>query len=93
MYFNLNNIKTASEQFLLILQTTKPQMQSQNTKQAKSSKNMTTYFQNLTVNFNSNVGIKQPDKTDKSRFYQVYSPEKFKLKPRDDIHLNLKFNV
>ena len=93
MYFNLNNIKTASEQFLLILQTTKPQMQSQNTKQAKSSKNMTTYFQNLTVNFNSNVGIKQPDKTDKSRFYQVYSPEKFKLRPRDDIHLNLKFNV
>ena len=93
MYFNLNHIKTASEQFHLILQTTKPQMQSQNTKQAKSSKNMTTYFQNLTVNFNSNVGIKQPDKTDKSRFYQVYSPEKFKLKPRDDIHLNLKFNV
>ena len=68
-------------------------MQSQNTKQAKSSKNMTTYFQNLTVNFNSNVGIKQPEKTDKSRFYQVYSPEKFKLRPRDDIHLNLKFNV
>ena len=68
-------------------------MQSQNTKQAKSSKNMTTYFQSLTVNFNSNVGIKQPDKTDKSRFYQVYSPEKFKLRPRDDIHLNLKFNI
>ena len=36
---------------------------------------MTTYFQNLTVNFNSYVGIKQPDMTNKDRFYKVYSPE------------------
>ena len=67
-------------------------MQSQNTKQ-ENTNNMTTYFENLTVNFNSYVGIKQPDKTDKGRFYKVYSPEKFKLRPRDDIHLNLKFNI
>ena len=67
-------------------------MQSQNTNQ-ESTKYMTAYFQNLTVNFNSYVGIKQPDKTDKGRFYKVYSPEKFKLRPRDDIHLNLKFNI
>ena len=66
-------------------------MQSQNTKQ-ENTNNMTTYFENLTVNFNTYVGIKQPDKTDKSRFYKVYSPEKFKLRPRDDIYLNLKFN-
>ena len=37
---------------------------------------MTTYFQNLTVNFNSYVGIKQPDKTDKDRFYKICSPKK-----------------
>ena len=67
-------------------------MQSQNTKQ-ENTNNMTTYFENLTVNFNSYVGIKQPDKTDKGRFYKVYSPEKFKLRPRDNIHLNLKFNI
>ena len=68
-------------------------MQSQNTKQGKSASDMTTYFQNLTVNFNSYVGIKQPGKTGKGRFYKVYSPEKFKLRPRDNIQLNLKFNI
>ena len=67
-------------------------MQSQNTKQ-ENTNNMTTYFENLTINFNSYVGIKQPDKTDKGRFYKVYSPKKFKLRPRDDIHLNLYFNI
>ena len=67
-------------------------MQIQNTKQ-ENTNNMTTYFENLTVNFDTDVGIKQPDKTDKSRFYKVYSPEKFKLRPRDNIHVNLKFNV
>ena len=40
-------------------------MQSQNTKQEKSASNMTIYFQNLTVNFNSYVGIEQSDMTDK----------------------------
>ena len=67
-------------------------MQSQNTKQ-EITDNMTTYFENLTVNFNSYVGMKQPDKTDKDRFYKVHSPEKFKLIPREDIHYNLKFNI
>ena len=50
-------------------------MQSENTKQEKSASDMTTCFQNLTVNFNSYVGIKQPDITDKDRFYKVYSPK------------------
>ena len=54
---------------------------------------MTTYFQNLTVNFNSYVGIKQPDMLDKDRFYKIYSPKKFKLRPREDIYLDLKFNI
>ena len=63
-------------------------MQNQNMKQ----ENIKTYFENLTVTFNSYVGIKKPDMTDKSRFYKVYSPIKFKLRPRDDIYLDLKFN-
>ena len=42
-------------------------MQIQNTKQ-ENTNNMTTYFENLTVNFNTYVGIKQSDKRDKSRF-------------------------
>ena len=31
--------------------------------------------------------------TDKERFYKVYSPEKFKLAPREDIYLDLKFDI
>ena len=68
-------------------------MQSQNTKQEKSASNMTTYFQNLTVNFNSYVGIEQSDMTDKDRFYKIYSPKKFKLRTTEDIYLGLKFNI
>ena len=68
-------------------------MQSQATKQEKSANNMSTYYRYLTANFNSYIGIKQPNLTDKDRFYKVYSPEKFKLKPRDDIYLDLKFDI
>ena len=31
--------------------------------------------------------------SDKTRFYKVYSPTKFILRPRDDICLDLKFNI
>ena len=31
--------------------------------------------------------------TNKDKFYKVYSPEKFKLRPRDDIYLDLKFDI
>ena len=31
--------------------------------------------------------------TDKEKFYKIYSPKKFKLRPRDDIYLDLKFNI
>ena len=41
---------------------------------------MTTYFENLTINFNSYVGIKKPEMTDKTKFYKVYLPEEFKLR-------------
>ena len=39
------------------------------------------------------MGIKQPDKTDKDRFYKIYSTKKFKLRRREDIYLDLKFNI
>ena len=59
----------------------------------EKNRNMATYFRNLTVNFNLYVGIKQPDMTTEDRFYKVYSPEKFKLRLREDIYLNLKFDI
>ena len=54
---------------------------------------MAAYFNHLTVKFNSYVGIKQPDITNKDTFYNIFSPKKFKLRPREDIYLNLKFNI
>ena len=54
---------------------------------------MSVYYRHLTVNFNSYIGIKQPNMTDKDKFYKVSSPEKFKLRPRDDIYLDLKFDI
>ena len=54
---------------------------------------MTNYFRHLTVNFRLYPGVKQPDMTSKDRFYKVYSPEKVKLRPRDNIHLDLKFDI
>ena len=62
-------------------------------RKTKEDKLMEIHFKNLTINFNSYSGIKKPDITNKSRFYKICSPEKFKLRPRDDIHLDLKFNV
>ena len=53
---------------------------------------MSIYCRHLTVNLNSYIGIKQPNMTEKDKFY-VYSPEKFKLRPRDDIYLGLKFDI
>ena len=47
----------------------------------------------LNVEFISHTDIKQPNMTDKERFYKVYSPEKFKLAPREDIYLYLKFDI
>ena len=55
--------------------------------------NITTYFRHLIVNFNLETGVKQPDMTSKDRFYKVYSTLKFKLRLKDDIYLNLKFDI
>ena len=54
---------------------------------------MTTDFRNIIVNFSLYTGIKQPDLTKKDRFYKVYSTKNFKLRPRDDIYLDLRFNI
>ena len=59
----------------------------------KIANKMSVYYRHLTVNFNSYVGIKQPNMTDKDKLYKVYSSEKFKLRPRDDIYLDLKFDI
>ena len=58
-------------------------------------KNMETekYFRNLLVTFSNHSGIKQPDLFNSENLYSIYSPKKFKLVPRQDIVLNLKFNM
>ena len=67
-------------------------MQNQNTKQENKQKRAT-YFENVTENFYSYTGIKKPDMSDKTRFYKVYAPTKFKLWPRDDLYVDFKFNI
>ena len=67
-------------------------MQNHKTKQ-ENTQNMETYFENLSINFNSYMGIKKTDMADKTKFQKVYLPHKFKLRPRDDIYLHLKFNI
>ena len=54
---------------------------------------MESHFRRLIVNFNLYTGVKKPHMTSKDRFYKVYSPEKIKLRPGDDIHLDLKFDI
>ena len=48
---------------------------------------------NLLVKIESCSKYKSPDLFNSEDFYTVYSPKKFILKPRDDIILNLKFNI
>ena len=59
------------------------------------------HFRNLTVNINllkeynegSERNMKNPEITSRDKFYKVYSPLKFKLKPRDYIFIDLKFDI
>ena len=58
------------------------------------------HFRNLAVNINlhkkfdeSQVTIKNPDMASRDRFFKIYSPLTFKLKPRDDIYLDLKLDI
>ena len=68
-------------------------MQIQATKQEKIANNMSFYHRHLNVAFNSYVGIKQPNMTNKEKCYKVYLPEKFKLRPKEEIYLDLEFNI
>ena len=52
---------------------------------------MATQTRNLTVTFLLHNGIKQPEMEEKGHFYKIYSTEK--IRPRDDYHLDLKFNI
>ena len=53
----------------------------------------TAHFRYLTINISSHAGIKRPNMTDKGKFYKVYSPLSFNLRPRDDFYLDLNFNM
>ena len=71
------------------MKATKLQMQSQSKKKLQTI----CQFTRDTVNFNSYVGIKQSNVTNKDKIYKVYSPEKLRLGARDDIYLDLKFDI
>ena len=50
-------------------------------------------FRELLVTINVHGGIKKPEYTTQNRFHKVYSLEQFKLKPREDIYIDLKFDI
>ena len=54
---------------------------------------MASFYRYLNVEFVSHTDIEQPNMTDADKFYEVYSPKKFKLAPREDIYLDLKFCI
>ena len=45
----------------------------------------------VTIDYHSQT--RQPDLTVKGNFYKIYSPKKFKLRPRDNIYLDLKIKI
>ena len=47
----------------------------------------------LLVTIDACSKYKPPDLFQSEDFYTVYSPKKFKLKPREDMILNLHFNI
>ena len=50
-------------------------------------------FRELIVNINVHGGIQKPEYATQNRFYKVYSSEKFKLRPREDIHIDLNIDI
>ena len=55
--------------------------------------NRSTHFNLVNITINLIVGGKQPEMHKPNRFYKIFSPGKLKLKQRDDIYLDLKFNI
>ena len=50
-------------------------------------------FRELLVPINLHGGIQNPEHATQNRFYKVHSPEKFKLRPQEDIYMDLKFDI
>ena len=55
--------------------------------------NSTTTHNNFIVEIDSHNQVSQPNMTAKGDFYKIYSPKKFKLRPRADIYLDLKNKI
>ena len=45
----------------------------------------------VTIGYHSQT--RQPDLMATGDFYKIYSPKKFKLRPKDDIYLDLKIKI
>ena len=45
----------------------------------------------VTIDYHSQT--RQPDLMATGDFYKIYSPKKFKLRPKDDIYLDLKIKI
>ena len=54
---------------------------------------MTTYFKTVEIKIGASEDVKRPVLNKNNSFYIIYSPEKFKLRPRDNILLDLKIKV
>ena len=47
----------------------------------------------LIVEIDSRSHVQQPNMTAKEDFYKIYSPKKFKLRPKDNIYVDLKIKI
>ena len=54
---------------------------------------MATYFKTTEIEIGNYECVKRPELNKSKSFYIIYSPEKFKLRPRDNILLDLKIKV
>ena len=54
---------------------------------------MTTYFKTVEIKIGASEDVKRPVLNKNNSFYIIYSPEKFTLRPRDNILLDLKIKV
>ena len=54
---------------------------------------MTTYFKTVEIKTGASEDVKRPALNKNNSFYIIYSPEKFTLRPRDNILLDLKIKV
>ena len=55
--------------------------------------NSTATHNYLIVEIDSHSQVQQPNMTAKEDFYKIYSPKKFKLRPRKNIYLDLKIKI